>query len=37
MATVHRIIERHGGQIHGEGEVGRGAVFQFVFGRTIRD
>ncbi|MDZ4130619.1 MAG: ATP-binding protein [Hydrogenophaga sp.] len=37
LATVHRIIERHGGQIHGEGEVGRGAVFQFVFGRTIRD
>lgn len=37
LATVHRIIERHGGQIHGEGEVGRGAVFQFRFGRTIQD
>ncbi len=37
LATVHRIIERHGGQIQGEGEVGRGAVFQFMFGRTIHD
>lgn len=37
LATVHRIIERHGGQIHGEGEVGQGAVFQFMFGRTIQD
>ena len=37
LATVHRIIERHGGQIYGKGEVGRGAVFQFMFGRTIQD
>lgn len=37
LATVHRIIERHGGHIHGKGEVGRGAVFQFMFGRTIQD
>jgi PAS domain S-box-containing protein len=37
LATVHRIIERHGGQIHGEGAVGQGAVFRFMFGRTIQD
>jgi len=37
LATVHRIIERHGGQIYGKGDVGRGAEFQFMFGRTIED
>lgn len=37
LATVHRIIERHGGQIDGKGEVGGGAVFQFMFGRTLQD
>ncbi len=37
LATVHRIIERHGGQICGKGEVGRGAVFQFMFGHAIQD
>lgn len=37
LATVHRIIERHGGQIHGKGEVGRGAVFQFMFGSDFQD
>jgi light-regulated signal transduction histidine kinase (bacteriophytochrome) len=34
LATVRRIIERHGGHIAGEGAVGRGAVFQFLFGRA---
>jgi PAS domain S-box-containing protein len=34
LATVRRIIERHGGQIAGEGAVGRGAEFQFRFGRS---
>jgi len=29
LATVHRIIERHGGQVRGEGRVGEGAVFCF--------
>lgn len=29
LATVHRVIERHGGQLRGEGKVGQGAVFCF--------
>ena len=33
LATVRRIIERHGGQISGEGQVGHGASFRFHFGR----
>jgi PAS domain S-box-containing protein len=33
LATVRRIIERHGGHISGEGAVGQGAVFRFNFGR----
>ncbi|WP_291013405.1 PAS domain S-box protein [Hydrogenophaga sp.] len=34
LATVRRIIERHGGKISGAGAVGRGAEFQFRFGRS---
>jgi PAS domain S-box-containing protein len=29
LATVHRVIERHGGKVHGEGKVGEGAMFCF--------
>ncbi|MBL0213811.1 MAG: GAF domain-containing protein [Myxococcales bacterium] len=32
LATVHRIIERHGGTITVETEPGRGALFRFSFG-----
>lgn len=33
LATVRRILERHGGQIHAKGMVGEGATFWFSFGR----
>ena len=29
LATAERIVRRHGGTLHGEGEVGRGAAFYF--------
>ena len=32
LATVRRIIERHGGQIRAEAAVGQGATFWFSFG-----
>ena len=32
LATVRRILERHGGHIRGEGQVGQGSVFEFSFG-----
>lgn len=32
LATVRRIIERHGGVIRGEGSPGQGAFFSFSFG-----
>lgn len=32
LATVHRIVERHGGRIEGHGQPGQGAEFRFSFG-----
>jgi signal transduction histidine kinase len=33
LATVNRVVRRHGGLLRGEGAVGRGATFTFTLGR----
>jgi len=35
LATVKRIVLRHGGEVSAEGEPGRGAIFRFHLGEAV--
>lgn len=37
LATVNRVVHRHGGLLRGEGTVGEGATFTFTLGRPADD